>query len=309
MPDIIRKNFRNIIISVLLIVLGGVIGYKVRGGEKVPLVSYAMEKVNLVETDKPAEMKDVKFSQFWEVWQTLDARYLDQEKLDKKKMVEGAIAGMTSALGDPYTLYLPPEDQKRSEEDLQGSFFGVGIQLGYIDNVLAVTTPLKGSPAEKAGIKPKDLILRVKDEASGLDKETAGWTLPEAVEKIRGEKGTKVILTILRRSEKPEPFTVTLERGEILGPSVELSFIDKDSKKYAHITLSRFGDRTQGELEEAIRSIKQQNPKVSGIVLDMRNNPGGYLDGAISVASEFISSGTVVTQKGRYGSQDYKLMW
>ncbi len=306
-----RETFRQIIIGLLLVLVGGVVGYKIGGKENIPLVSTAIEKVSnirVTKTEQPDDFKTIEFDTFWQVWSTLEKSYLDPEKLKKDEMVYGAIKGMTAALGDPYTVFLPPEDQKRNEEDLHGSFFGVGIQLGYIDNVLAVTTPLKGMPAEKAGVKAKDLILHVKDDRKGLDSDTQGWSLSEGVDHIRGERGTSITLTLLRREEKAEPFQVTLARDEIIVPSVEHSFIEHNGKKAALITLSRFGERTDAELNLAIQDILTQTPKVDAVILDLRNNPGGFLDGAITVASEFIKSGLVVTQQGKSTKRDYSVV-
>ena len=301
-----KRIFGYVIFSVLLLMLGGVAGYRLRerGGVQ-QLSSNPAAFFKVTATAQPSEYKEIRFDQFWEVWRILEQKYLDPNKLAKDQMVYGAIQGMTASIGDPYTYFLKPVDQKRTEEDLHGSFFGVGIQLGYIDGVLAVQSPLKGSPAERAGIKAQDLILKVKDEKTGKEEETAGWSLSQAVDKIRGDRGTRVTLTIFRKSEKAQPFPVTLERGEIVVPSAELAVVEKDGKKIAHITISRFGDRTQDELNNAIREVSTQNPKVAGIVLDMRNNPGGYLDGAVDVAGEFMKSGTVVTQQGRFSSQSY----
>jgi len=301
---------KNMIVGVLLVAVGGAAGYRIaqRGGLQ-SIVSSSLsssQTVRVLNTDSPSQFKDIDFQQFWQVWQTLQDTYFDPSKLQKDKMVYGAIRGMTAALGDPYTVFLEPTDQKRTSEDLSGAFYGVGIELGYIDNVLAVTAPVKDSPAFKAGVKPKDLILHVKDEKKGLDKDTSGWSLPEAVDKIRGDKGTSVILTLLRTSDaKPQPFKVTLERGEIIVPSAVSTYLDYNGKKIAHISLSRFGERTDAELNTIIGDIQKQSPKVDGIILDMRNNPGGFLDGAINVASEFMKSGVVVTQKGKTTSQDY----
>lgn len=299
---------RHVIFAVLFVVLGGIVGYRVAelGGVKNSLAN-PKTVFRLTGTKQPAEVKDVEFDQFWEVWQTLEQSYLDEDKLKDDKMVYGAIKGMTASLGDPYTFFLEPVEQKRSMEDLQGSFYGVGIQLGYIDNVLAVTTPLKGSPAERAGIKAKDLILHVKDEAKKLDEDTQGWTLEEAVDHIRGEKGSKVTLTLYRKDDpnKKEPFQVVVERDEIVVPSVELTYIEKNGKKYAHIVLSRFGERTTDELNKSITDILSQKPEVAGVILDMRNNPGGFLEGAIDVASEFVNGGLIVTQQGKFAKKDY----
>lgn len=308
------NNARQILIAALLIIMGGVVGYKLRGNENIPGVSALLsagKQVKVQNVKQPTEYQNIDFGQFWEVWKILEESYIEPDKIMPDEMVYGAIQGMAASLEDPYTMFLPPEEQQRSQEDLSGSFFGVGIQLGYVDNTLAVTAPLAGSPAEKAGVKAKDLIIRVKDEK--IDKETQGWTLSEAVNNIRGERGTKVTLTLLRRSENlseaSKPFEVTLTRDEIVVPSAELKYLDlPNGKKAAHIILSRFGDRTDVELDEAIKSINAQSGQILGIVLDMRNNPGGYLDGAVTVASEFIEDGVVVTQKGRTSSKDYNAL-
>jgi carboxyl-terminal processing protease len=181
----------------------------------------------------------------------------------------------------------------------------VGIELGYIDNTLAVQSPLPDSPAAKAGIQAKDLILHVKDDK--IDKDTTGWSLGEAVDKIRGDKGSKVTLTMFRKDyNNNQSFPVILERGEIVVPSAKIAYESKNGKKVAHITFTRFGERTNSEMDGIIKDINSQSPKVDGIILDMRNNPGGYLDGAITVSSEFIKSGTIVTQKGKVTSKDYQ---
>ncbi len=296
---------KNVIIAVLLIAMGGVVGFKLRGNEYIPGISPIISQVSqvkVVNKEQPKEFKEVDFNQFWGVWKILEDSYLEPDKIQADQMVNGAIQGMTSSLGDPYTVFLPPTDQKRSEEDLSGAFYGVGIQLGYVDNTLAVATPLKGSPAEKAGVKAKDLIIHVKD--SKIDADTQGWSLVEAVDKIRGDKGSKVTLTLIRRSDKAEPFEVTLVRDEIVVPSAELKYLDlPHGQKAALITLSRFGERTDDEFNKAVESIRQENP--AGIILDMRNNPGGFLDGAVDVASEFIKDGLIVTQQGRSSSKPY----
>jgi len=161
-------------------------------------------------------------------------------------------------------------------------------------------------PAEQAGVKAGDLILHIKDAAKGLDEETNDWTLNDAVNKIRGERGTSVILTLLRPDENTEPFDVSIKRDEIVIPSVELEFVEHADKKVAVIQLSRFGERTQAEWEEVVQKILEQKGSLSGLVLDMRNNPGGFFEGAINISSEFIESGTVVSQKDRLFNQDFE---
>lgn len=299
---------RTVIISALLIVLGGVVGFKLGNGQNVPVVSklspYISQAARLSNTQVPQDKTGkVDFSQFWEVWSRLERDYVDPQKLDAQKMVYGAISGMVGALGDPYTLYLPPDDQKRSAQDLGGSFDGVGIQLGYKNNTLVVVAPLKGLPAEKAGIQAGDYILRIKDPAKSLDKDTTGITLPDAVSLIRGEQGTSVILTMLH--DGGQPVDKSLVRETINIPSVELDFPEQNGKKVAHLVLSKFGDNTKQEWANAVTKIVAQKKNIKGVVLDLRNNPGGYLDEAVDIASEFIPDGTIVTQQGRYSSQAY----
>ncbi len=290
---------RSVVVVTLLIMLGGVIGYKLGSGGRVPLFSKAfavLPSTKIINTQVPQEYKNVDFTEFWEVWKRLEQQYQDPSKLDARKMVDGAISGMTSSLGDPYTIYLPKEDQKRSSDDLNGSFEGVGIQLGYKNQILAVIAPLKGLPAEREGILAGDYIVKIKDEEKGIDKETAGLSLPEAVSMIRGPKGSPVTLTFVR--DGGEPFEKTLARETIVVPSVELQFIEKDGKKVAHLKLSQFGGRTDEEWKKAVDEILAAKD-TSGIILDLRNNPGGYLSEAVNISSEFIKDGIVVTQEGR----------
>ncbi|MDA1079737.1 MAG: S41 family peptidase [bacterium] len=261
---------------------------------------------SLINTDIPTSVGEVDFSHFWEAWNLLESDYLETEKLDPKVMTDGAIAGMTAALGDPYTIYLDPKDAERSTQDLAGAFFGVGIELGFVDGTLAVMSPLSGSPAEAAGVKAGDLILRIKDEAKGIDETTADLSILDAVEKIRGPEGTPVVLTLFRDNNGNEPFDVTITRGEIVVKSVELEIVEQGGKSVAHIKLSRFGGRTDGEWDAVVTKILAERQTLDGIVLDVRNNPGGFFDGAIAVASEFIKSGTVVSQQGRLQNQDFK---
>lgn len=244
------------------------------------------------------------FSKFWEVWKRLENSYVDPSKLDYAKMTWGSMQGLAQSLDDPYTQYLPPKENKQASEDLNGAFFGVGIELGYKDSTLAVVSPIKGSPAEKAGVMSGDLILHIKDDKKQIDIDTTAMTLPTAVTHIRGEKGTAVILTLYREGVQ-KSFDVTITRDEIVVPSVDLSFVEKNGKKIAHLELHKFGGRTDKEWLAKIAEIVAARP--AGIVLDLRNNPGGYLDGAVFVTSEFLSSGIVVKQEGRNSSETYSV--
>lgn len=273
-----------------------------------PLMTVGISKPSdrLVGNANPSNEK-ISFDTFWEVWSYLERDYLEPDKLDAEKMVDGAIAGMTASLGDPYTVYLPPEDNQRNAEDLAGLFYGVGIELGYIDGTLAVVAPLPESPAEKAGILAGDLILHVKDEKKGLDEDTSGWSLDEAVSNIRGGKGELVSLTLYRPDNGQDPFVVDVARDEIIVKSAQVEFVDYAGKRVAHIKLSKFGERTESEWDTIVEQIVAQKNDIAGIVLDMRNNPGGFFDVSIDLAGDFFRNGIVVSQQGKVDTQDFKV--
>ena len=213
------RLLRSFILILAIATLFGGIGYKL-GQAKIKVFNSA-----------PAKNADLTL--FWQVWDELSQKYVDKSKLDKEKMVNGAISGMVAAVGDPYTIFLPPAQNKEAKEDLNGSFEGIGAQLGVKDNRIVVIAPLSDSPAEKAGIVAGDWILKVDG------KETGGWTLPETVAKIRGTSGTTVALNIVHpKAEKPIDLTIT--RGQIILKSVEW----KKTGKIAVIKLNRFGDQT-----------------------------------------------------------------
>lgn len=244
--------------------------------------------------------KNVDFSLFWKVWDMLGSSYYDKSKLNPTKMVEGAISGMVASIGDPYTVYLPPEENKVVEEDLEGSFGGVGIQIGFKGKQLAVIAPLPDTPAEKAGIKAGDFILAIKDEKKKIDRTTGGMSLPEAVQIIRGPSGSEVILTLLRDGQE-KPIEVKLVRADIKVPSVVLTFEGKN-KDVAYLKLLKFGGETDNEWNRAVSEILSS--KATGIVLDLRNNPGGYLQEAVNIASDFLDPGTVVVSQDVNGKKD-----
>lgn len=228
------------------------------------------------------------------VLERLKASYLKTADIDSKKLMYGATEGMTKALGDPYTNFFPPVDNSRSKEDLSGEFGGVGIQLGFVDNTLAVMTPLKDSPAMKAGVKAGDLILKIIDKKNNVDKDTVGISLDEAVNLIRGEKGTEVTLSMFREGDK-QAKDVVLIRDTINVPSTEIKWIDNG--KVAVITVNKFGEQTLTEWNKIVTEVKAKN--ATGVILDLRNNPGGYLQRAVDLGSEFISSGVIVKQRDK----------
>lgn len=272
-------------------------------------------KLEVVNRLAPEQYRNVDFSLFWEVWQKLENDYLDGEKIKPDQMVYGAISGMTASLQDPYTVFLPPKQNQQAKEDLNGEFGGVGIQLGYIKRQLAVMAPLEGHPAKKAGVKAGDLIIHIKDTEKGVDQDTGGLSLPEAVTLIRGKKGTKVTLTLVHEKEE-EPVEIEMVRDTITIPSVEVEFgqmangkwqIDKDRGSVAWLKLHRFGENTDDEWLAVVDKIVNQKTKIVGVVLDVRDNPGGYLAGSVFVGSEFIKDGVIVQQQGKTATETFSV--
>lgn len=236
----------------------------------------------------------------------LSSKYFDKTNLNPGKMVYGAISGMVSAIGDPYTVFLPPEENKVVQEDLNGAFEGIGIQIGFKGTQLAVIAPLPGSPAEKAGIKPGDFIIGIKDEGKKIEMGTVGISLPEAVQMIRGKAGTKVTLTLLRDTS-PKPMVVELVREKMEIPTLILSYVG-EGESVAHIRLLKFGGETEKEWSKVVSEILKKK-SVRAVVLDVRSNPGGYLQGAVDVASEFLKNNSVVVieERGDGSKSEYKV--
>lgn len=299
------KQVRTTIVVLALMIFAGGVGFWF-GQQKIQASFKNFKPQVKIERNTPPGKENVDFNLFWQVWDTLEASYLDKKALDPTQMVYGAISGMVSALGDPYTVFLPPQAQKQTQEELSGTFQGVGMQLGYKNSQLAVIAPLKGTPADKAGVKAGDLILKIRDEKQGVNKTTDGMSLPEAVSLIRGPRGTSVFLTFMREG-KSEPWEVELRREDIVVKSVELDFKDK----IADLRLLRFGERTPQEWDDAVKQItdKVSKGEVKGVVFDLRNDPGGFLQGAIYIASEFLPDGTIVKQEnaGSKGTESFSV--
>lgn len=244
--------------------------------------------------------QDLDFSLLYTVREKLAGSYLEKDKMDPKQMSYGAIKGFVEALGDPYTVFLPPSENKASEDDLKGEFGGVGISLGYKDKNLAVMTTLPKTPAEQAQIQAGDLITKIVDKEKGVDKDTTGISLQEAVGLIRGKSGTNVTLQIYREGfEKPKEFVLTREVIDV--PAVELTWKEYKGKQIAVVTLSKFSEKVYAQWPEKVEEILQKKAtlgdKYAGIVLDLRNNPGGYLEASVQVASDFLKDGVVVSQQ------------
>jgi carboxyl-terminal processing protease len=217
------------------------------------------------------------------------------EEADSKELVEGAINGMLKTL-DPHSSYLNPDAYKELQVETKGSFGGIGIEITIRDGFLTVVSPLEGTPAYDLGIEAGDQILRVDGES------TKEMTLMEAVKKMRGPKGTKVVLTIMREGfAKPKDFVVT--RATIAIKSVRAKTLEPG---YGYLRLSQFQSTTAKDLGQALTKLEQENQPLKGLILDMRNNPGGLLDQAVKVSDEFLDEGLIVYTGGRLKSQDMR---
>ncbi len=293
---------RKIILSVFILITVftggyflGVKGYQIR-------VNQAL-RVSINKEVPPDINVDMKL--FWDVWEKLSDNYYDKTKLVPSQMVYGAIEGMVSSVGDPYTTFLPPAQNKIINEDLSGSFGGVGIEIGYKEGHLAVIAPLPGTPAEKAGIKAGDYIVKITDKAKNVDLDSTNMSTSDAVTYIRGVAGTKVTLTLVREGVS-DPIVVELSREKINVSSVTLTWVG-DGGDIADIKVSKFGAETKDEWNKAVSQILEKSD-VKGVVVDLRNNPGGYLQAAVDLASDFVPLGTtvVIQQNGDGSKQEYK---
>lgn len=216
-----------------------------------------------------------------EAWDIIFRDYVDQSKLDASKLSQAAIKGMVEALDDPYTAYLDPQSYQLSTSNLQGKFEGIGATVGVRDKQIMIIAPVPNSPADKAGIRAGDIILGVNGES------TEGLSLEEVVLHIRGPKGESVRVTIQHQGETT-PVELEIVRAEIELPSVSFEM----RGDIAYIRIYNFSDRTDSELSPVLERLKQES--ATGIVLDLRTNPGGLLEAVVDVASHFLNEGVVV---------------
>ncbi|MDD4409806.1 MAG: S41 family peptidase [Candidatus Pacebacteria bacterium] len=227
-----------------------------------------------------------------QVIKELSASYVDPSKIEKQKMVYGIIEGAVSSIGDPYTMFFDPQQTKNFKDDISGTFSGIGVQVGMKNDVLKVIAPIKGTPAEKAGILPGDIILQV-------DKESiAHLPVDEVVKKIKGTKGTKVNLTINRSGETKD---FEIERDIIKVPAMDLKIENKDGKKIAYLQIFQFSEQVYADFKREVPNLKSAD----AIILDLRNNPGGLVDQTKMIASWFMKKDDIVlTQQDRNNNKD-----
>jgi len=273
-----NKNIIIPILGVLFLSLGFLGGVAYQQSKKVETLGGQRPLINQDKGQPPVD-----FSLFWEVWDLVNEKFVDKGSADTQAMVYGAIEGMIGSLDDPFTSFMEPELSQKFQEEINGEFGGVGIEIGMRDKRITVIAPLKDTPAFKAGIEAGDIIIKIDD------KDTADISLQGAVSMIRGKKGTKIRLTIFRDNDQK---TFEITRDTIKVPTVELEFIG-ENKSIAYIQIHTFNRLVDNEFKNAAREVLASN--ADRIVLDLRNNPGGLLDSAIYIASWFLEDKTTVT--------------
>jgi len=230
----------------------------------------------------------VDFSQFWQVWDRIKDKYVTDE-VSEADLFYGAIEGMVYSLGDPYSIYMTPSIAEEFAKDLSGEFDGIGAEIGIKNEQLSIISPLSDTPAEKAGLRPGDKILAIDKES------TYGMDVNVAVSKIRGPAGTEVVLLISRNGIS-KSFDVIIKRAKINVPSVTFEIKNND---IAYIRVLQFNENTERDFSKYVDQILKKN--IKGIVLDLRNNPGGFLDTAVYMAGEWVKDGTIVSERSKYG--------
>jgi len=239
------------------------------------------------------------FDPFWDAWDIVHEQFVDQP-VDDVALMRGAIRGMLEALGDQHTSYMDPLEYEQNTMPMEGEYEGIGAWVDTAGEYLTIISPMPDSPAEKAGLKPGDMIIAVNGEdMTGID---ANLVLRQ----VLGPAGTDVVLTIVRKTEGEngiiqtgEPFDVTITRAKITLKSVEYEMLENN---IAYVNITTFGERTTNELKLALKDLLKQKPQ--GLILDLRNNGGGYLQTAIEVTSQFVDEGILMYQEYGDGSRD-----
>ncbi len=246
--------------------------------------------------------ENLDFSLFWEAWRKLEEKYVDNSKIDYKKMLYGAITGMTDSLKDDYTVFFPPEETKIFKEDVNGEFSGVGMEIGVRNSTLTVIAPMEGTPAERAGLMAGDKIVKINGQNSG------DMAVDEAVKLIRGQRGTEVSLTVFRDGwDDVKDFKIIRDVIEIPSIKLEIKGPFEDSSNIAHIRLYQFSEVARSSFNKA--GLEIINGSSKKIILDLRNNPGGYLEVAQDIAGWFLEKGDLVAIEdfgGKEENQEYR---
>lgn len=285
MKIISRQFWVFVLLSSVFFIAGIGVGQNVQISRHLLSNSLADEisasKFNLSISDhKP----NIDFDLFWDVWQALKNKYYHADAINDQDLYYGSIRGMVGALRDPYTVFFNPEEAAQFNQEMEGKFEGIGAEIGIKEDILTVIAPLPGTPAELAGLRPGDHVLAIDDF------DTYNISVEEAVRRIRGPRGSKVILKILHRDLKiAEDISIT--RDEIIIPTIS-SEMKGQNKDIAYLRIYSFIDNTASDFKKSIGFLLKQKPK--GLILDLRSNPGGYLDSAVKIAGFWIKDGSIV---------------
>jgi len=283
------KRFSKVIIIAVLLIASAFFGFYAgqQEGEKKAINQFFSKGAG-------EDVSNLDFTLFWETWQTLKEKFIDKTKFDNQKMLYGAISGVVSSLEDPYTVFMNPEESKKFLEDVSGKFEGVGMEIGQKKGQLQIISPLEGTPAQKAGLRAGDKIVKIDDVFANE------LTVDEAVSKIRGDKGTEVTLTIFREDwNDTKEFKIV--RDVIIVPSLKWEIKDND---IAYIRLYQFSEKAGYDFKKA--SLEILGSPAKKIILDLRNNPGGYLEISKDIASFFLEKGSLVAIEDFGGKSESK---
>ena len=283
---------------ILLLIIGGAFFFGYQQGGKHISAELTITELQNKDTGQPEQ---VDFSSFWQAWNIINEKFVTTAtSTTAQEKVHGAIEGLAKSLGDPYTIFFPPEESKAFETEISGKFEGVGMELGIKDNILSVVAPLKDTPAFRAGIKSGDKIIKINNTLS------ADMTVEAAVKMIRGPRGTEVRLTIVREG-KNEPLEITITRDVINIPTIDTEIkqvvaadgSDGSNNPWVNgiyvIKLYNFSANSSNLFRDALRSFIESG--THKLILDLRGNPGGYLEAAVDMASWFLPTGKVVVSE------------
>ncbi len=286
MEDYTKLKSRHIAITLCLVILALVAGIYI--GYKNSFISGELSSASSSEIPEDLQKRDA-FEQFYKVWSLMEQKHIHGLETASEEKMWGAIEGLVDSLEDPYSVFLPPTENENFNIDLRGEFSGVGMEVGLREDGLTVIAPLKGSPAEKAGMMAGDLILKIDDTI------TSGLDVDAAVDLIRGEKGTSVIVTILREGEESSR-EITIVRDTVRIPVIETEYRAKEDVFI--IRLFSFNESSEQKFEDALTEFADSD--ADNLIVDFRNNPGGFLSAAIDISSWFLPEGeTVVIERGR----------